>query len=112
MIDRDIFGEVDKSKLRLQKPISGTPPSKNAPTADEQQRLRKLKPMNAMQNAPINKAAYNGLEIGTMVYHERFGKGKVITLEGAGNDKKAQINFEVGGLKNILLRFAKLTIIN
>nr|WP_314561129.1 UvrD-helicase domain-containing protein [uncultured Capnocytophaga sp.] len=112
LIDRDIFGEVDKSKLRLQKPISGTPPSKNAPTADEQQRLRKLKPMNAMQNAPINKAAYNGLEIGTMVYHERFGKGKVITLEGAGNDKKAQINFEVGGLKNILLRFAKLTIIN
>ncbi|AVM49673.1 ATP-dependent helicase [Capnocytophaga sp. oral taxon 878] len=112
LIDRDIFGEVDKSKLRLQKPISGTPPSKNAPTADEQQRLRKLKPMNTMQNAPINKAAYNGLEIGTMVYHERFGKGKVITLEGAGNDKKAQINFEVGGLKNILLRFAKLTIIN
>lgn len=112
LIDRDIFGEVDKSKLRLQKPISGTPPSKNAPTADEQQRLRKLKPMNTMQNAPINKAAYNGLEIGTMVYHERFGKGRVITLEGAGNDKKAQINFEVGGLKNILLRFAKLTIIN
>ena len=112
LIDRDIFGEVDKSKLRLQKPISGTPPSKNAPTADEQQRLRKLKPMNTIQNAPINKAAYNGLEIGTMVYHERFGKGKVITLEGAGNDKKAQINFEVGGLKNILLRFAKLTIIN
>ena len=112
LIDRDIFGEVDKSKLRLQKPISGTPPSKNAPTADEQQRLRKLKPMNTMQNAPINKVAYNGLEIGTMVYHERFGKGKVITLEGAGNDKKAQINFEVGGLKNILLRFAKLTIIN
>ena len=68
--------------------------------------------MNAMQNALVNKDAYNGLEIGTMVYHERFGKGKVMTLEGVGNDKKAQINFETGGLKNILLRFAKLTIIN
>lgn len=112
LINRDIFGEVDKSKLRLQKPISGTPPPKNSHTPDEQQRLRKLKPMNAMQNAPVNKDAYNGLEIGTMVYHERFGKGKVITLEGVGNDKKAQINFETGGLKNILLRFAKLTIIN
>ena len=112
LINRDIFGEVDKSKLRLQKPISGTPPPKNTPTPDEQQRLRKLKPMNAMQNAPVNKDAYNGLEIGTMVYHERFGKGKVMTLEGVGNDKKAQINFETGGLKNILLRFAKLTIIN
>ena len=110
LVNRDIFGEVDKSKLRLQKPISGTPPAKNAPTGEEQQKLRKLKPINAMQN--ISKDVYNGLDIGTNVYHERFGKGKVVGLEGSGNDKKAQINFEVGGLKNILLRFAKLTIVN
>jgi len=110
-VNRDIFGEVDKSKLRLQKPISGTPPAKNAPTGEEQQKLRKLKPINAMQNI-ASKDVYNGLDIGTNVYHERFGKGKVVGLEGSGNDKKAQINFEVGGLKNILLRFAKLTIVN
>ena len=111
LVNRDIFGEVDKSKLRLQKPISGTPPAKNAPTGEEQQKLRKLKPVNAMQNL-ASKDVYNGLDIGTNVYHERFGKGKVVGLEGSGNDKKAQINFEVGGLKNILLRFAKLTIVN
>ena len=113
LIDRDIFGEVDKSKLRLQKPISGTPPSKNAPTGDEQQRLRKLKPVNSIQNASPNRSIYNELEVGTTVYHERFGKGIIKALEGVGNDKKAQVNFESGGgLKNILLRFAKLTIIN
>ena len=112
LIDRDIFGEVDKSKLRLQKPISGTPPSKNAPTGDEQQRLRKLKPVNSIQNASPNRIIYNELEVGTTVYHERFGKGIIKALEGVGNDKKAQVNFESGGLKNILLRFAKLTIIN
>ena len=112
LIDRDIFGEVDKSKLRLQKPISGTSPSKNAPTGDEQQRLRKLKPVNSIQNASPNKSIYNELEVGTTVYHERFGKGIIKALEGVGNDKKAQVNFESGGLKNILLRFAKLTIIN
>lgn len=111
LVNRDIFGEVDKSKLRLQKPISGTPPAKNAPTGEEQQKLRKLKPINAMQSL-ASKDVYNGLDIGTNVYHERFGKGKVVGLEGSGNDKKAQINFEVGGLKNILLRFAKLTIVN
>ena len=111
LVNRDIFGEVDKSKLRLQKPVSGTPPAKNAPTGEEQQKLRKLKPINAMQNL-ASKDVYNGLDIGTNVYHERFGKGKVVGLEGSGNDKKAQINFEVGGLKNILLRFAKLTIVN
>ena len=112
LIDRDIFGEVDKSKLRLQKPISGTPPSKNAPTGDEQQRLRKLKPVNSIQNSSPNRGIYNELEVGTTVYHERFGKGIIKALEGVGNDKKAQVNFESGGLKNILLRFAKLTIIN
>ena len=112
LIDRDIFGEVDKSKLRLQKPISGTPPSKNAPTGDEQQRLRKLKPVNSIQNASPNRSIYNELEVGTTVYHERFGKGIIKALEGVGNDKKAQVNFESGGLNNILLRFAKLTIIN
>jgi ATP-dependent DNA helicase pcrA len=112
LIDRDIFGEVDKSKLRLQKPISGTPPSKNAPTGDEQQRLRKLKPVNSIQNASPNKSIYNELEVGATVYHEHFGKGIIKALEGVGNDKKAQVNFESGGLKNILLRFAKLTIIN
>lgn len=112
LIDRDIFGEVDKSKLRLQKPISGTPPSKNTPTSDEQQRLRKLKPVNSIQNVSPNKNIYNELEIGTTVYHERFGKGVIKALEGVGNDRKAQVNFKLGGLKNILLRFAKLTIVN
>ena len=111
LINRDIFGEVDKSKLRLQKPISGTPPAKNAPTADELPKLRKLKPINAMP-AANDKGLYNELRVGARVQHERFGQGVVIALEGAGNDKKAQVNFDTGGLKNILLRFAKLTLID
>ena len=111
LIDRDIFGEVDKSKLRLQKPISGTPPAKNAPTADELPKLRKLKPINTM-SAANDKNLYNELRVGARVQHERFGQGVVIALEGAGNDKKAQVNFDTGGLKNILLRFAKLTLIS
>ena len=111
LIDRDIFGEVDKSKLRLQKPISGTPPAKNAPTADELPKLRKLKPINTM-SAANDKSLYNELRVGARVQHERFGQGVVIALEGAGNDKKAQVNFDTGGLKNILLRFAKLTLID
>ena len=111
LIDRDIFGEVDKSKLRLQKPISGTPPAKNAPTADELPKLRKLKPINAMP-AANDKSLYNELRVGARVQHERFGQGVVIALEGTGNDKKAQVNFDTGGLKNILLRFAKLNLID
>jgi len=45
------------------------------------------------------------------VSHARFGKGKVLKIEGVGQDKKAEIQFEVGGIKKLLLRFAKLDVI-
>jgi DNA helicase-2/ATP-dependent DNA helicase PcrA len=43
--------------------------------------------------------------------HERFGKGQIISIEGIGADKKAEIKFDVGGLKKLLLKFAKLDVI-
>ena len=43
--------------------------------------------------------------------HERFGKGKILNLEGVGADKKAEIRFDTGGIKKLLLRFAKLNIL-
>ncbi|GIJ97142.1 DNA helicase [Capnocytophaga stomatis] len=110
LINRDIFGEVDKSKLRLQKPVSSTPPTANAPTGEALQRLRKLKPINGTSSA-VGSSSDSQLEVGMLVQHERFGRGKILSLEGAGNDKKAEINFEVGGIKKILLKFAKLTVI-
>jgi DNA helicase-2/ATP-dependent DNA helicase PcrA len=48
---------------------------------------------------------------GTVVEHIRFGRGIVAGIEGKGQDQKAEINFENGGLKKLLLRFAKLKII-
>ena len=51
------------------------------------------------------------LTVGQTVMHERFGKGEIVNLEGVGADKKAEIKFEVGGLKKLLLRFAKLDVI-
>jgi DNA helicase-2/ATP-dependent DNA helicase PcrA len=110
MIDNDIFGDVDKSKLRLAKPVGGTPPkyiTDNEPKSDVN--IRKLKPMSS--GAATANLFDNKLTVGNVVMHERFGKGEVMNLEGAGADKKAEINFEVGGIKKLLLRFAKLDII-
>ena len=50
------------------------------------------------------------LEEGMNVEHSRFGNGKVLRIEGKGNDKKALIDFYSNGKKNLLLRFAKLKI--
>ena len=46
-----------------------------------------------------------------IVKHIRFGRGEVLKIEGKGADIKAEINFEVGGKKKLLLRFAKLEVI-
>jgi DNA helicase-2/ATP-dependent DNA helicase PcrA len=108
-IDLDIFGDIDKSKLRLAKPTAGMPPKKYGDEPVSSANIRKLKPIG---NAPSNSNLFDSkLTIGNIVIHERFGKGEVISLEGAGADKKAEIKFEVGGIKKLLLRFAKLDVV-
>jgi len=105
----DIFGDIDKSKLRLAKPTAGTPPKKYGDEPVSSLNIRKLKPIG---NAPSNTNLFDSnLTIGNVVIHERFGKGQVLNLEGVGADKKAEIKFEVGGIKKLLLRFAKLDVI-
>jgi DNA helicase-2/ATP-dependent DNA helicase PcrA len=112
MMDIDIFGDVDKSKLRLAKPTAGTPPKRYGDEPVSSTNIRKLKPVasNNSNNGSANLFD-NKLATGNIVMHERFGKGEVINLEGVGADKKAEIRFEVGGIKKLLLRFAKLDVI-
>ena len=110
MINADIFGEVDKSKLRQVKPANGTPPSVNRPNENQLRKLRKLKPSIANPTSSNASLDPNLIE-GAMVNHTRFGKGKVLKIEGVGNDKKAEIRFERGEIKKLLLRFAKLEVL-
>jgi DNA helicase-2/ATP-dependent DNA helicase PcrA len=49
-----------------------------------------------------------GFAIGDIVEHERFGLGKILTLEGSGNSTKAIVDFQGVGKKTLLLSFAKL----
>lgn len=48
------------------------------------------------------------LEVGSEVIHEKFGKGKVLALDGDAPDVKATIFFPSAGQKQLLLKFAKL----
>jgi DNA helicase II / ATP-dependent DNA helicase PcrA len=52
------------------------------------------------------------LQIGLMVQHQRFGMGKVESIEGAGENAKATVNFSNFGKKQLLLKFAKLKILS
>ncbi len=51
------------------------------------------------------------IQVGMEVFHERFGRGKVIEIEGKGDNRKATITFNNLGDKKLLLRFAKLKIL-
>ena len=51
-----------------------------------------------------------GVSPGVVVLHERFGRGVVQAIEGAGIDAKATVAFENAGTKVLMLRFAKLTV--
>ena len=53
----------------------------------------------------------NNLIQGNTVEHAKFGRGEVLSIEGAGNSKKAEIKFDSGDTKKLLLQFAKLKII-
>ncbi len=50
-----------------------------------------------------------GLRIGQTVFHGKFGEGVIVTLEGSGNDARAQVNFGRHGAKWLALAIAKLT---
>ena len=111
LVDNDIFGEVDKSRLRQNKPAGGTPPTRKKPNEIQLRKLRKLKPELSTPVGNTNSVDPNLAE-GSVINHTRFGRGKVIKIEGIGNDKKAEIQFEKGDIKKLLLRFAKLEVIS
>ncbi len=113
-IDSDIFGDVDKSKYRQTKPVPGVPPKWASEVNNKEAgpQIRKLKELSKAISSTQGKAENSGLEEGQTVMHERFGKGKILNLEGVGADRKAEIHFEVGGIKKLLLRFAKLSVIS
>lgn len=58
---------------------------------------------------PQQKASPSGLQVKQKVFHAKFGEGVVLSLEGSGDDARAQINFPRHGIKWLALSVAKLT---
>ncbi len=54
----------------------------------------------------------HGLSPSTVIEHQRFGIGTVISVEGEGENAKATVQFRNVGTKQLLLKFAKYTIIS
>jgi len=85
------FKKSSESRIRFKKPERKIP----------------LKQITNNGYSSNSNSEYVDINQGDVILHNRFGKGEVINTEGIGGDKKAEVNFEISGLKNILLKFAK-----
>ncbi len=120
MLDADIFGDVspepgqrvEPNKIRY-KPAK-QPVLKKGVAKKPQEKFKVTTPKNLK---PVSKSTSNTnlfdskLVVGNIVKHIRFGTGEVLKIEGTGADIKAEINFQHGGVKKLLLRFAKLEVV-
>lgn len=93
--------------------VSGMPPKNGRPKINVGQRPN-LKKINSDTSAAsdFESSDTSALQVGMQVEHQKFGKGKVINLEGNSSNKKATVFFPNVGQKQLLLKFAKLKIIN
>jgi DNA helicase-2/ATP-dependent DNA helicase PcrA len=101
---REHFKQSSTSKVTEK---SSTP----APTNFRKRNLKSMDQATSESSAFQSDDLLN-LVAGMEIEHPKFGKGKVVAVEGAGPNKKAKIHFDVVGEKNLLLRFAKLKILS
>ena len=69
--------------------------------------LKRVNQVPTVSSAPATAAG--SIVAGTQVVHAKFGKGKVLNVEGESPNEKATVFFPSVGQKQLLLKFAKLT---
>ena len=114
MLSADIFGDIEPNKIRYKPAKQIVFKKGNSGTKKESEKYQAPTPKNLK---PVSKTNGNTnlfdtkLTVGNTVKHIRFGTGEVLKIEGSGADIKAEIKFQHGGVKKLLLRFAKLEVI-
>ncbi|MEL0645181.1 UvrD-helicase domain-containing protein [Olleya sp. Ti.3.14] len=113
MLSADIFGDTPPNKVRFKKPIQPKlkKKDKSKPVNFEISAPKKLKKASEVKPSAEANLFDGDLAVGNRVKHLKFGRGDVLSIEGKGGDVKAEIDFEFGGKKKLLLRFAKLELI-
>lgn len=96
----------DKYKKFHSSPKKDTPKPDPKPPMGIGKKL--VKASDAARKAPASNQKISDLSEGDEVMHDRFGKGKVLKVEGLTPNTKATIYFPKVGQKQVLLKFAKL----
>ena len=103
-------------RMAAKKKATGAPPTHpfkkepaQPPVSSSGKRMSRV---DSTAPAPAASSAgpVEGIAEGVNVWHEKFGKGKVLRVEGASPNEKATVFFPKAGQKQLLLKFAKLEI--
>jgi DNA helicase-2/ATP-dependent DNA helicase PcrA len=74
--------------------------------------FKKVKTVDRPTSTSVSSASDSiDLHVGNVIEHQRFGIGKVIDLVGTGENMKATVEFKNSGKKQLLLKFAKYTVV-
>ena len=78
-----------------------------------QSSAKPLRPISTLRSDTVSAtpAAAQGISVGSVIMHDRFGLGVVKRIDGAGVDTKATVEFANAGVKQLLLRFAKFKVV-
>ena len=91
--------------------VTQRPAPSQRPVPPQQRPVRPTPPPPAHTPSPgFSPSPIADLRVGQRVEHDRFGYGTILSLEGDGPNRKAVVDFETGGQKTLLLKFAKLRI--
>ncbi len=88
-------------------------PKKEAASAYSTRFSNTFNSENIIKSADTAPASKNpgGIAKGQTVFHAKFGEGRVLAIEGVGDDARAQVNFPRHGSKWLALAIAKLTVV-
>lgn len=103
LIDSPAVQQIEKRSLNKQQ-------TQQYSLATHTIKRKLIKPESSNGTLP-EPASMEKLKVGMRVAHERFGRGEITALEGEIPNRKATVDFQHVGKKQLLLKFAKLEII-
>lgn len=108
--------EIDPSFIETAKRAGNKPPKPQQSglgnTTSVLPKNQKLVSLSSQPDESFDASDADSLQNGMVVEHQKFGKGKIVQLEGTGPNRKATVFFNGFGNKQLLLKFAKLKIVD
>ena len=100
----------DRDRSGYRRDYQNSKPVASQFMADPKPGFKSVRAVNAVHRIMGDTAS--SLSEGCRIEHQRFGIGRVLKIEGTGENTKATVEFQNAGTKQLLLKFAKFTILS